>query len=257
MGTEGSQPGTSNNQTWVRYSDDNGRTWSAARDITRSARDYDHWGAMFVGPGGAIQARDGRLLIPAAAKFDQYAIWATVNGFHGTLNVLRAYVLSSDDHGESWRRGALTQAFTNENQLMELAGGTVMMDARQGNGPHRWAFTSADGGRTWSRPRPGQTVTAVATGIKRYTSKSDGDDRDRIVWTGPTGPGRNKLVIRVSYDEGLTFQNERLLYGGPAAYSDLTILADRTIGVLWERGVSDGYQFITFTRCNREFLEAP
>ena len=28
-----------------------------------------------------------------------------------------------------------------------------------------------------------------------------------------------------------------------------------TVGVLWERGVSDGYQFITFTRFDKEFVE--
>jgi hypothetical protein len=37
-----------------------------------------------------------------------------------------------------------------------------------------------------------------------------------------------------------------------AAYSDLTILKDKTVGVLWERA---NYKFITFTRFNREFLE--
>jgi sialidase-1 len=256
-GTAESQPGASHNQTWVRYSDDSGSSWSPARDITHAARDYDNWGAMFVGPGGAIQTRNGRLLIPAAAKFDQYAIWASIGGFHGTLNVLRAYVLLSDDHGETWRRSRLLQAFTNENQLVELAGGEVMMDARQGNGSHRWVVTADNGGQTWSRPRPGQTVTEIATGIERYTLRSRGDDRNRIVWTGPAGPGRNNLVIRISYDEGQTFQNERALYGGPAAYSDIEILSDGTLGILWERGVTDGYQFITFTRCNREFLEPP
>jgi sialidase-1 len=255
IGTERARPGTSNNQTWVRYSDDNGRSWSAARDLTRSARDYDHWGAMFLGPGGAIQTRSGRLVIPCAAKFDEYSIWASVGGFHGALNVMRAYLLYSDDHGETWRRGAMLQAFTNENQAVELSSGVVMMDARQGNGDHRWIATSEDGGQTWSRPRPGQTVTQVAAAIERYTSKRAGDDRDRIVWTGVRGPGRGNLVIRVSYDEGQTFLNERQIYGGPAAYSDLTILPNQIVGILWERGETDGYQFITFTRCNREFLE--
>jgi hypothetical protein len=28
-----------------------------------------------------------------------------------------------------------------------------------------------------------------------------------------------------------------------------------TIGVLWERGTNSGYQFITFTRFNRDWLE--
>ncbi len=256
MGTERSRPGTANNQTWARYSDDNGRTWSAARDITRSARDYNTWGAMFLGPGGAIQTRTGRLLVPAAAKFDSYSAWLSLPNFFGRLNVLRAYAIWSDDHGETWQRGAMLDAFTNENELVELADGTILMDARQGNGPHRWLAVSKDGA-AWSQPRPGQVVSAIATGIERFTLKSSGDDRDRIVWTGPAGPGRNRLVIRTSYDEGQTFHNERTIYGGPAAYSDIALLADKTLGILWERGRQEGYEFITFTRLNREFLEPP
>ena len=62
-------------------------------------------------------------------------------------------------------------------------------------------------------------------------------------------------MIRVSDDEGKTFALERLISEDYAAYSDLTILKDKTVGVLWERGVERGYQFITFTRLNREWLE--
>jgi hypothetical protein len=49
----------------------------------------------------------------------------------------------------------------------------------------------------------------------------------------------------------------QVLYGGLAAYSDLAILKDGTAGVLWERGISELSQFITFTSFNREFLERP
>ncbi len=251
MGTDKSRVGTADNQAWARFSDDNGRTWSAARDLTRDSRDFDTQGAMFLGPGGAIQTRAGRLIVPCAAKFDQYSMVSPT----GNLNVLRAYAMFSDDHGETWRRGSMLRAFTNENELVELANGFVMMDARQGNGDHRWIVVSADGGATWSAPRPGQSVTAVATGIERFTLKSSGDDHNRIVWTGPAGPGRNRLVIRTSYDEGQTWRNERVIYGGMSAYSDIAVLGDKTVGVLWERGVEEGYQFITFTRLNREFLE--
>jgi sialidase-1 len=97
----------------------------------------------------------------------------------------------------------------------------------------------------------------VATSIERYTLKSAGADRDRLLWTGLVGPARQHLVVRVSYDEGQTWTNERTLYGGLAAYSDLAALKDGTVGVLWERGVSALSQFITFTRFNREFLEPP
>ncbi len=62
------------------------------------------------------------------------------------------------------------------------------------------------------------------------------------------------LVIRTSYDEGRTFPAERPISEGYAAYSDITILKDGAVGILWERGVQKGYQFITFTRLSREFL---
>jgi sialidase-1 len=250
-GTESSRPGTDDNQAWLRWSDDHGRTWSAARDITRESRDFENWGAMFLGPGGAIQARGGRLLLPAAMCPD--TCW--VMGASGSIHLMRAYVLYSDDHGASWRRGELLRALTNENQLAELADGALMMDARQGSGERRWIGISADGGQSWSRPVFGQAAPAVMTAIERFTSKAAGDDRDRLLWTGITGPGRKNLVVRVSYDEGQTWVNERVLYGGLAAYSDLAVLKDKTAGVLWERGVSELSQWITFTRFNREFVE--
>lgn len=248
FGTDASRPGTTNNQTWLRWSDDHGKSWSAARDITRDSRDFENTGALFLGPGGAIQTRSGRLILPSAMKFDAYSVWAQPAGSPQLMNVLRAYAIYSDDHGKTWLRGELVRAFTNENQMVELADGAILIDARQGNGDHRWIAISQDGGATWSAPRLGERVTAVATAIERF-------DAGRLIWTGPAGPGRRKLVVRVSRDEGQTFSTERVLYGGIAAYSDLAMLSDGTAGVLWERGVSALSQFITFTRFNREFIE--
>ena len=256
FGTALSRPGTDNNQAWFRYSDDHGGSWSEPREITREARDHEDWGAMFLGPGGAIQTRSGRLLVPAAAKIGTaFSILVSADQEPQTATYMRAYVLFSDDRGETWRRGELVDALTDENQLVELADGTIMMDARQSRGGRRWVAISGDGGSTWSRPRPGQEVTRVATAIERYSLHSAGIGRNRILWTGPKGPGRLNLVLRVSDDEGQTFDREKLLYGGFAAYSDLEMLDDGAVGVLWERGLSVGYQFITFTRIQPESLE--
>ena len=69
------------------------------------------------------------------------------------------------------------------------------MDIRHEKGPHRWMAESTDGGRapsagwSWSEPRPGLAVSPVACAIERYTLQAAGDDRDRILWTGPKGPG--------------------------------------------------------------------
>jgi len=237
-GTEKARPGTDDMQVLARTSDDHGVKWSEPIDLTAVARDLadPNWGASVPGPGGAIQTAKGRLIVP---------IW----GYSW-----RNLTIYSDDHGRTWRRGARVPGDQNgdENQLVELSDGRILMDFRQGKGPHRYLSVSDDGGATWGSVRPGQSVTPVMCAIERLTLKSAGDDRDRLLWTGPKGPGRSRLVARLSYDEGRTFQNERPIADEPAAYSDLTILKDKSAGVLWERG---DYKFITFTRLDRSFLE--
>jgi sialidase-1 len=240
--TYSARPKTDDVQTLARFSDDSGEKWSEPIDLTAVARDLadGRWRSSVTGPGGAIQDRSGRLIVPVW-KFEP---WGN-------------FTISSDDHGLTWHRGQAVpgDGGGDEDQLVELADGRILMDYRQQEGPHRWIAESADGGRTWSAPRPGETVSPVCCAIERYTLKSAGATRDRILWTGPRGPERKNLVVRTSYDEGRTFTGERLIGEGEAAYSDITILEDRTVGVLWERGVERGYQFIIFTRFNREFLE--
>jgi sialidase-1 len=183
-----------------------------------------------------IQTRSGRLVAP---------VWKVKpNG---------VFTIFSDDHGQSWQRGQLMPGQSgDEDQVVELADGRLLLDIRQNSGPRRLLSTSTDGGRTWSAPRPGETVTPVACAMERLSLKSAGGDRNRLVWTGPRGPGRKALVVRVSYDEGQTFTGERLISPDAAAYSDVTILKDKTVGVLWERA---NYKYLTFTRFNLEFLE--
>lgn len=239
--TDTARPGTDDSQVLARTSDDHGTTWSDPIDLTRVSRDFNDpkWRCSVVGPGGMIQDRRGRLLA-ACWKFGPFGNFA----------------LFSEDHGTTWRRSAPVPGDAgDECQLVELVSGRLLMDIRQETGASRSFSTSDDGGKTWSPHRAGLPVSPVACAIERYTSKAAGDDRDRIVWTGPKGPGRQNLVVRISEDEGRTFAVERSIASGPAAYSDLTILKDRSIGVLWERGAAHGYQFITFTRLTREALD--
>lgn len=227
-----SRPGTEDMQTFARHSDDNGATWSEPTDLTRVARDMGdpQWQSSVVGPGGGIQTRTGRLA---------FAAWK---------HPFAVFALYSDDHGATWKRGQFVpDCRGNENQLVELADGRILMDIRQCDGPHRWLATSADGGETWSAPRPGVAVTPVCCAIERCPPASG--DRNRILWTGPAGPKRSNLVVRVSSDEGETFPGERRVLDGEAAYSDLTILKDRTVGILWE------HQGILFTRLGLDFLK--
>jgi sialidase-1 len=239
--TNTARPGTDDNQTLVRYSDDNGKTWSSPTDLTAATRDMKdpQWRTTVVGPGGMIQDSKGRL-VAAAWRYGPFGVFA----------------IFSEDHGRTWQRGQMCPGSEcndgNEDQLVELADGRILLDFRHESKSYRGLAESRDGGRTFGKPRHGVAVTPVCCAIERWTLKSAGDDRDRILWTGPKGPDRKNLVARISYDEGQTFSNERLIAAAPAAYSDLAILKDKSAGVLWERG---DYRFITFTRLTREFLE--
>jgi sialidase-1 len=237
--TAAALPGSDDIRNLARTSDDNGRTWSEPIDLTSVARDMKdpHWRCSIPGPGGAIQDRKGRLIVP---------MWKIPPG---------VLAIFSDDHGKTWKRGQIVPGnHGDENQVVELADGRILMDVRQNQGPHRWLAVSGDGAESWAGTRPGLTVTPVCCAIKRLSLKSAGAGRDRILWTGPKGPGRNNLVARISYDEGQTFVNERLIYDGPAAYSDITILKDGSAGILWERA---DYKFINFTRAKLSWLDAP
>ena len=229
------RPQTDDCKTLAIFSDDSGTTWSEPVDLTRVARDMDDstWCSTVIGPGGAVQDAKGRLLFPAW----KYS-W-------GNFCVL------SEDHGQTWRRGEMVPGGKtgDENQLVELADGTILMDYRQnGEGvSHRWRTISREGGWRWSEPMEGETVSPVACAIERL-------DANRIVWTGPTESRRARLVLRTSTDEARSFDvgSERVIYEGLAAYSDLQLLRDGEIGVLWEK---DNYQEIAFTRLSPEWLE--
>lgn len=235
-----SRPGTDDMINLARWSADNGRTWSEPIDLTSVARDMADkaWKVSVPGPGGAIQTRSGRLLVAMwKMPFSDFAIY-------------------SDDHGQTWRRGQLVPGPQggDESQLVELNDGRILHDMRQEKETHRWLAESTDGGETWGNPRPGQTVTPVACAIERYTPA--GASRSQLLWTGPKGPKRQLLVLRTSTDDGQSFPRERVVSTQLAAYSDLTVLKDNSVGILWERGVEKGYQFITFTRVNQEWLDA-
>jgi sialidase-1 len=237
--TDTARPGTDDSQVLARTSDDNGETWSGPIDLTRASRDFGDpkWRCSVVGPGGMIQDRRGRLLA-ACWRFEPFGNFA----------------LFSDDHGQTWERSAFVPGPGDECQLVELKNGELLMDIRQEKGEHRSFSTSLDSGNTWSPQRPGLTVSPVACAIERG-ALTPGKGHGQILWTGPKGPDRQNLVLRISDDDGKTFPVERLIASGHAAYSDMSILTDGTVGVLWERGAAHGYQFITFTRLTKEFLE--
>jgi sialidase-1 len=233
-------------RAFVVSSDDDGRTWSAPREITRAVKRPEA-GSLASGPGVGIQLRRGphrgRLVVP----FNE--------GPWGEWQVYAAY---SDDGGATWRYGEPApdhvEGMANEVQVVERADGTLLLNARNEQGERcRKVATSADGGQTWSplADEPALPDPRCQGSILRLTDPLDGG-RSRLVFANAASATRRENgTARLSYDEGRTWPVSRTVHAGPFAYSCLAVLADGTLGLLYER---DGYKTITFARFDLAWL---
>jgi sialidase-1 len=228
----------------VLHSTDDGVTWSAPADITASVKRSD-WTWYATGPGVGIQTRSGRLLIPG-----NHAVSGTA--------VHHSHVVFSDDGGRRWQIGGSADAGTNESQVVELADGRLMLNMR--NHPpkaenFRMIATSDDLGGTWSAAKPDAALIeppAQASLLRLTTAAAGG--RNRLLFSNPASARRERMTVRMSEDEGASWPVSRIVHEGPAAYSSLIVLADRSIGLLFERGDRSPYEKITFVRFPVQWL---
>ena len=258
-------PAAHNQVIWVRSSTNSGTTWSDRRQIIKPVGPPDspdglYWRSGEPGPGNGIQLRwqqgrnaalNGRLLIPAKRSGS-----STPTGSVSS----RPFVYYSDDHGATWHVGNVTSGpDANEDDLVELTDGQVLLDARQNGGSYRRRHLSDDAGVNWG-PDLGDDVviTPVACSVDRYSARRDGDDRNRILFSGPagnpigSGSNRNNLAVWTSYDEGRSFINPVQINSGAAAYSVVRTLPNGDIGVFVETA---GYGKIEYFGFNLGFLE--
>lgn len=232
---------------WALKSDDDGVTWSKPIDITASVKKPE-WTWYATGPGIGIQTRSGRLVIPANH--------ADASGVH------RSHLFYSDDGGSSWTIGAIATPGTNESQVVELADGRLMHNMRnhppKSSANFRIVGISADGGQTYAAP-PAEDRALIEppaqASILRYpTSTRDG--RNRLLFSNPASTRRERMTVRVSYDEGQTWPASRVVHEGHTAYSALVALPGGRVGLLYERGDKSAYERLTFARFALDWLES-
>ena len=243
IGSAASQPGLSGRtmQIYAMTSDDDGANWSKPRDLNPMVKD-PKWSALWCSPGRGLQTRNGRLLVPSSSLRD---------------GVSHSQMFASDDHGKTWTTLTASGQQTNEQMVVELADGRLMANMRSRHGKDcRAVATTADGGRIWSKLAhdPNLPEPVCQASFIRYTARRDGYAKDRLLFCNPASRRREKMTVRLSYDEGQTWPISKMIHTGPAAYSCLTVLADGTIGLLYERGQANPYETITFARFNLEWL---
>ena len=240
--------GTNIYRNFLLSSDDDGVTWAAPLDVTRTTKRPTRATTIASGPGAGIQltrgTHAGRLIIP----FNE-----------GPYGKWQNYAVFSDDAGKTWSYGddvpgAFPSAGTgigrsqiNEVQMVELADGSVLLDSRQFAGARvRRTAISRDGGKRWSpvKESPDLADPSCMASTLRY-SFPDGTTTGVLLHSGQRSSGRERGTIYLSRDEGKTWPVKRVLVPGSFAYSVLTRFSDGTIGCLFE---ADGYGRIVFAR---------
>ena len=232
---------------WVTHSSDDGLTWAKPKDITKAVCPPEYKECV-CGPGVGIQLRSGRLVIPSYR--------ARVGD-----KTYGDFVIYSDNHGKTWRRGGGPEGNMDECQVVELRDGSLMLNMRsnRGNG-HRGISISKDQGLTWSPIVDDPTlVEPICQGsILRYQSP-DGSSKTPLLFSNPGSAKRNDrthMTVRLSHDDGQTWPASRVLNEGPSAYSCLAVLSDGSIACLYEAGEKKYSDRLRFARFSLDWLEA-
>lgn len=235
-----------NECVFVTHSQDDGATWAPPVEITAQVKHPD-WTWYATGPGHGIQLTRGRLLIPCDHRNPK-----------APDGEMHSHVFFSDDHGSTWQLGGVLGAQTNECDAVETIDGSIYLNMRSYAGKNRRAFAwSTDGGETWSGVALDETLVepVCQASLIRYTDRRR-HDKNRVLFSNPASTKREKMTVRLSYDECRHWHVARTLYSGPSAYSCLVVLPDMTIGCLYERGIERPYEEIAFARFSLEWLTA-
>lgn len=234
-----------NDRVFVTQSSDEGESWSSPMEITKAVKPPG-WTWYATGPGHGLQLRSGRLLIPCDHRL------ATMG------DVMFSHVFYSDDHGATWKLGGSLSENTDECMAAQMKNGSVYLNMRSYHGRNRRAYAwSDDGGETWSEVQLDETLVepVCQASLIRFPDEQH-PGRSVVLFANPASTKRERMTVRLSYDECRTWNAGRVLYEGPSAYSDLCVLPDLTIGGLYECGAEHPYEKITWTRFNLEWLEA-
>ncbi|MFB0615896.1 exo-alpha-sialidase [Streptomyces sp. AGS-58] len=244
----------------LRYSDDTGRTWSPARDLSPEIlpADWNSWYAT--GPVHGIQFTRGRY----AGRLVFGVNAETWDG--GRVSANHAALIVSDDHGEHWRIGA-TDAWPvaadgtfrqkpSELTLAERGDGSVLVSGREQDGTdlgHRTQAVSRDGGSSFTAPfraLPGLYTPQVQGSLLRLGG--------RLLLACPADPDRRRtMMIRSSYDGGRTWDTVdrgTVVTTDWSGYSDLVRVDHGTVGLLYEGGAVDARDEIRFARFTEDWL---
>ncbi|WP_242652938.1 exo-alpha-sialidase [Intrasporangium flavum] len=249
----------------VVESTDGGLHWSAPRLITSVVKpgtsatnpQPGDVRSMFASSGEGIQLRHGA---HAGRLVQQYSGY--VRQADGS-EAFQAWSVYSDDHGATWVKGAPVGTGMDENKVVELSDGRVMLNSRDSAGSkYRKVAVSTDGGATYGpvtldRQLIDPTNNGSVTRLFPDAATGSADARKLLFTNSASQTDRVDVTARVSCDDGATWPGRRVVRSGFSAYSTATRLADGQIGVFYEAGYTSDMELARFDDAWLGYVCAP
>ena len=234
---------------YLLKSTDQGRSWSNPFYVSPkpNVEGWVGWPNNCVhGIQLAFGPRKGRLVIPA---------FLYKEGEPGQVPGVRGGLLYSDDGGQSWNAGAALPEGSDEVSLVETAAGGIYVSYRKNTlatGKRHFA-RSIDYGETFSEHGQHEEVpdANLHAGLIRYRGGEEVGD-DILLFSNPS-PAKD-MTIRMSRDEGRSWDISRRVERALSRYSDLAVTTDGTILCLYTNGVVRDREKISVARFNLEWL---
>jgi sialidase-1 len=266
---------------FYKFSDDDGLTWSErinvtdllntkkdgspnkdakgewVRDQNGNSSDWRGRAVHMPGPGHGLQLKSGRMLMQfwhrvALVTHDGKKVPARERNYGISL-------LYSDDSGQTWKAGPFLGDEFNatESRMVELDNGDIYLNMRTTT-EHRGKRAIAigrNGGLEWK-------LKGYDHAMPPYSPEDSGlaemrkDGKQVLLFSHCGRPDRRQqLVLSASLDAGETWQHKVVNEGG-ANYSDLIILSDGRIGLLYGNAasISDGLA-VKFLRIDPAWLD--
>ena len=215
----------------VSSSTDNGWTWTH-RTITADITKDNPWTARFAASGQGIQIQHG----PHAGRLVQQYTIRTAGG------AVQAVSVYSDDHGKTWQAGTPIGTGMDENKVVELSDGSLMLNSRASDGSgFRKVAHSTDGGQTWSEPVSDKNLPDSVDNaqiIRAFPNAAPGDPRSKVLLLShspnPRPWSRDRGTISMSCDDGASWVTGKVFHEPFVGYTTIAVQSDGSIGLLSE-----------------------
>ena len=218
-------------QAEVSTSTDNGWTWTH-RTITADITKDNPWVSRFAASGQGIQIHHGA---HAGRLVQQY----TIKTADGAVQAVSVY---SDDHGATWQAGSPVGTGMDENKVVELSDGSLMLNSRASDGSgFRKVARSTDGGQTWSEPVSDKNLPDSVDNaqiIRAFPNAAPGDPRAKVLLLShspnPKPWSRDRGTISMSCDDGASWATGKVFHEPFVGYTTIAVQSNGSIGLLSE-----------------------